>query len=122
VKENRERNKEIKRAHYARNADDQRARKKLYRDANLPKILALNAKRKAVSAMATPKWADMRYVRLWYVLAKAEETRTGRAVHVDHIVPLNHPLVCGLHCEHNLQLLFSDDNIKKSNKSWPDMP
>jgi hypothetical protein len=55
-------------------------------------------------------------------MAKLDEIKTGRKVHVDHIVPLNHRLVCGLHCEHNLQLLFSEENIKKSNRHWPDMP
>jgi hypothetical protein len=34
---------------------------------------------------------------------------------VDHIIPLNNPLVCGLHCEFNLQLLPLSDNIKKNN-------
>jgi hypothetical protein len=36
--------------------------------------------------------------------------------------PLNHPLVCGLHCEHNLQLLTREANAAKRNRWWPDMP
>lgn len=37
--------------------------------------------------------------------------------HVDHEIPLNHDLVCGLHCLANLQYLTIVDNLEKSN-SW----
>lgn len=37
-------------------------------------------------------------------------------MHVDHIVPINHPDVCGLHRLCNLQLLTPADNMAKGNK------
>lgn len=65
---------------------------------------------------ATPAWADPQKIARVYMLAKL------RGVEVDHIVPLSHPLVCGLHVEHNLQLLTGDANRAKGNLWWPDMP
>ena len=40
-----------------------------------------------------------------------------RNLEVDHIIPLTHPLVCGLHVPENLQLLTKSDNCAKSN-NW----
>lgn len=38
------------------------------------------------------------------------------------MVPLNSPLVCGLHWWANIQLMPIEENNVKANFSWPDMP
>ena len=43
-------------------------------------------------------------------------------MHVDHIVPLQSALVCGLHCEANLEIIPGAANEAKKNYWWPDMP
>jgi len=87
-----------------------------YRIRNLEKYAEYEAKRRSFKLKATPQWANHKYIRLFYTGAKIEEKRTGKKVHVDHIYPLNSDIVCGLHCEDNLQLLFANDNLIKSNR------
>lgn len=41
---------------------------------------------------------------------------------VDHIVPIKSDIVCGLHCIDNFQLMTREDNARKGNRFWPDMP
>lgn len=68
---------------------------------------------------ATPRWQDP--AELWDVFLLASVLRKeGARVEVDHIVPLNHPYVCGLHCTANLQLLPAEENNRKSSHWWPD--
>lgn len=45
---------------------------------------------------------------------------TGVMYHVDHIIPINSPLVCGLHTDANLQILTAEENMKKSNRLIPE--
>ena len=70
---------------------------------------ARNIKYKLNKYLATPKWADM--VKMNIIYANREEGE-----HVDHIIPLQGDIVCGLHWEHNLQYLTSEQNISKGNK------
>jgi hypothetical protein len=86
------------------------AKNKEWREANLDKVTYNTAKRRALKALATPAWYDADEVRYIYALAKE------KGLHVDHIVPLKHPLVCGLHVQDNLRCIPKELNLWKSNK------
>ena len=64
---------------------------------------------------ATPGWADKSKIKQIYKekYKLIEKTRIDH--HVDHIIPLRHPLVCGLHVENNLCIIPATDNINKTN-------
>jgi len=55
-----------------------------------------------------PKWANLEKIREIYQKRK-------KGYHVDHIIPLRSPIVCGLHVENNLQYLKAKDNLSKGN-------
>lgn len=67
---------------------------------------------------ATPPWItrdQIEQMRCWYVEAP-------ESAHVDHIVPLCSPIVCGLHVPWNFQHLKDKLNLSKSNHMWPGHP
>lgn len=66
--------------------------------------------------------SDKAKVQAFYELAKEMTEKTGVRHHVDHIVPLKSRIVCGLHNEFNLQVITAEENIRKHNRSWPEMP
>lgn len=76
--------------------------------------------RKGSVKTATPPWLteeDRAQIVSYYSHARDCQITTGEAYHVDHIVPLQGTNVCGLHVPWNLQVLPSDINIRKSNKT-----
>jgi 5-methylcytosine-specific restriction endonuclease McrA len=106
--------------------ENERARAKRYYEANKPARresmarweaknpgarLARKRFRDAQKLMATPAWVDRVALNQVYAIARLLGDH-----HVDHIVPLCHPLVCGLHVPWNLQLLSPEENLTKSNK------
>lgn len=70
---------------------------------------------------ATPKWANRFFMKEIYSLAILRSRLTGVPHEVDHEVPLNHPRVCGLHCEANLAVITKAQNRAKRNTTWPGM-
>ena len=75
------------------------------------------AKRKAMLLKATPSWADQDKIKMYYGFAKAMDfCNPFSKHHVDHIVPLQGKLVCGLHTHNNLQVLTAGQNLSKGAK------
>ena len=70
----------------------------------------------ASKRQAVPPWADRAAILELYIEARRLTKETGIVHHVDHVIPINHPLVCGLHVETNLQVLPAKANISKGNR------
>lgn len=83
--------------------------------------LAKIARRVAQKALC-PAWANRAAIVEIYKFARQQTKALGEVHSVDHIVPLKHPLVCGLHVEHNLRVIPQRENASKGNRWWPDMP
>lgn len=66
-----------------------------------------------LKAKSLPPWANLDAIRLIY-------KNRPKGFAVDHIIPLQGKLVCGLHVENNLQYLTKEDNSQKHCKFNPD--
>lgn len=76
-------------------------------------------KRRAAEINATPPWLDaihLAQIQEFYDVAVARSTQMGVPHEVDHIVPLKHKIVGGLHVPWNLQVLTREENRAKGNK------
>jgi hypothetical protein len=128
---------ELRRLHTKRNKADYLAWSRAYREGRRDRVRAsslswyyrnahkareANRRRVAVELTATPTWANKQKILAVYREARRIELATGVRYSVDHIVPLKHPLVCGLHNEFNLRAIPLIENLIKGNRHWPDMP
>jgi hypothetical protein len=74
---------------------------------------------------ATPPWLtkqqrnDITYL---YSEAVHRSIREGESYVVDHIVPLDGKIVCGLHVAWNMRVIHWLENARKGTGDWPDMP
>lgn len=65
------------------------------------------------------KWLTKEHkqeIKDYYQVAQMLTEVTNIQYHVDHIIPIMHDKVCGLHVPWNLQILTEQDNRTKSNK------
>ena len=93
----------------SKNPEKARAAQKRYADKTPALCRAKTARRRARRKQATPGWADHKIINEIY----SNAVFLGK--HVDHIIPLKHHLVCGLHVQDNLQLLSMAANSSKGN-------
>lgn len=92
---------------------------KMWRLNNPAKKAYYTALRRSLHKKATPKWLtknQKQEMKQLYIWAKELRWLSDEPLHVDHIIPLENELVCGLHVPWNLQLLPRSENFKKGNK------
>ena len=89
---------------------------KEWRVNNRGKSNSYSSKRRAAKLQAMPSWANKKTIAMIYIIAGICNKT------VDHIVPLQSSVVCGLHWEANLQLLTKQENSSKYNKHDFDTP
>jgi predicted Fe-S protein YdhL (DUF1289 family) len=95
-----------------KNRKTEKARKR--REINPFKPRKLRSERKTRIRLATVKSKiDQIRVQEVYIQAQKLTLETGIEYCVDHIIPIAHPDVCGLHTFANLQIITSEENRKK---------
>ena len=96
-----------------------------YRSDNIDYFNKQSSFRRACKKQAIPLWfgeLDKLVLAEAFALTKDRFLQTGVKWHVDHIVPLQSEIVCGLHCADNMQVIPAIQNLNKSNRYWPAMP
>lgn len=89
-------------------SDHYKRYKELYRQNN-----RIRRKRLLLASVFTDEGEKM--MKLKYLEAQRLSIETGVEYVVDHIVPLKHDLVCGLHTNANLQVVTAEYNFAKGN-------
>lgn len=92
-----------------------------YKENNGGRLKLWAGRRRRLIKCATPVWADLEAMNTVYAKRRRLSMWLGEEYHVDHLVPLVSEFVCGLHCEHNLSIMPSGENLSKGNRWWPDM-
>lgn len=120
-KANPEKVKSMKDAWYAANKEKHAATLKAWAQKNKHVVAASASKRRATKHHAQVAWRNEFFISEIYHLAKLRTESLGIRCHVDHIVPLQSKVVCGLHNEFNLRVIQQRANLVKGNRVWPQM-
>lgn len=102
-------------ASHRKNPVAARKRRAQWKKRNPHLVAAHRAKRRAVLLQATPPWLTKEHWQEIDALYLDAATRPGGPWHVDHIIPLIHDKVCGLHVPWNLQVITAAENCAKNN-------
>lgn len=67
-------------------------------------------------ALSTPPWVDVKALHEKYREAKRRSAVTGIPHVVGHLVPVTHPMVCGLTVPWNLKVMSKRENDRMGNR------
>lgn len=93
-----------------------RATKNAWKARNPDNAVFLSNRRRAQQMNASPAWADQGAIAAIYAERQRLATETGAILHVDHLLPLLNPTICGLHIAANLQIITGLENWRKNNR------
>jgi len=124
--------------YYEKTKEKRLARQKKYREENLEarrnydkmyynkkykeskeSFMERSTRRRAAKLQAVPPWVDKKHrdrLASIYKACRNVSKRTGKAHHVDHIIPLQGGNVCGLHVWWNLRIIPASMNLSKGNR------
>jgi len=103
----------------ARPDEDKRRYRNVWNAQNLDLVRAKTKNRRRKHRAATPPWLTRKQkteMRSMYQIAITMSKTTGEPYVVDHIWPLQHEDVCGLHVPWNLRVITRSENAVKHNK------
>ena len=102
-----------------RNKEKSKSNIAKWKSQNKHKILAYTEKRRARKVNSVPPWYsdfDEFVMQEAIHLARVRQKATGINWSMDHMIPLQAKMACGLHCADNIQVIPSALNYAKSNR------
>lgn len=105
---------------YWRNREKSLAESREWRLKNPARNAYKAAEYEARKRRAKPPWADDEKIFAVYQRCAEMNRESPRKYHVDHVIPLSSPVICGLHVHTNLQILSARENQSKSNRFLED--
>ncbi len=87
-----------------------------------PAWLAKHSRRTYITncVLSCPPWLDRKELEALRTEVKRLSLLMKEPYHLDHIIPVSHPSVCGLTVPWNLQIIPARINLAKGNSFHPD--